>query len=337
MNCLTVNTLIFYFLPLVVLSELTIPTATSLVALQGEGPLAPCNGFGLCQKKDDGGVMFGETMEEHLFPPSIWIELNGTRYNAADPSRSEDRANSTLVKIGDSIVYDKENIPKLRSGILSTFISSNNINLFSREIYEYRGSIEPGRLGALIVQAPVQDPDTLFQSLAQNPLLTGIPTGLRPEVDPVISADVFYFSPEPTNTACLSAIKSLPRLPITPPNFMDPSSVYVVYQSIQIFDNCRHWVRGNPPFTASFRSETLSTLEYKTDAPPATKMMNYAELPCPPPDIAQYLKPEVPYSPLLRQLFRSYASLNNDAPALCEQVAVIDPPVRAVRVDQLQD
>ncbi|KAI4271469.1 MAG: hypothetical protein L6R38_006867 [Xanthoria sp. 2 TBL-2021] len=31
------------------------------------------------------------------------------------------------------------------------------------------------------------------------------------------SADVFYFGPDPTNTACLSAITSSPPLPTPPP------------------------------------------------------------------------------------------------------------------------
>ena len=62
--------------------------------------------------------------------------------------------------------------------------------------------------------------------------------------------------------------------------------------------------------------------------------MNYADLPCPPPDVAQYLNPEVPYSPLLTQLFRTWATVNGSG-ALCEQPAIIDPPVRAVRVPRI--
>lgn len=168
------------------------------------------------------------------------------------------------------------------------------------------------------------------------------------------SADVFYFGPEPTNTACLSAITSPPPLPTPPPISMyvialgtsysvlseltvaarHPSSVYIVYQPLYMFDNCRHWLAINSPLTASFRSDTLSTLEYQTDAPIATKVMNYTDLPCPPPSIAQYLNPEVPYSPVLKQLFHTNMYFN-DSRATCEQAAVIDPPVRAVRVDRI--
>ena len=93
----------------------------------------------------------------------------------------------------------------------------------------------------------------------------------------------------------------------------------------------------NFPFTASFRSDTLSTLEYKTDdgdGPPATKVMDFAHLPCPPPDIARYHNPHVPYSPILKQLFRTWASINGSDEA-CEQVGVRDPPVKAVRVDRI--
>ena len=66
----------------------------------------------------------------------------------------------------------------------------------------------------------------------------------------------------------------------------------------------------NSPVTASFRSDELSTLKYKTDGPPVTKVMNYKDFPCPPPDIAQQLNPEVPYPPILKQLFRTWASIN---------------------------
>lgn len=62
--------------------------------------------------------------------------------------------------------------------------------------------------------------------------------------------------------------------------------------------------------------------------------MNFADLPCPPPDIAQYLNPEVPYSPILKQLFRTYMNLNNSQET-CKQAAVRDPPVKAVRVDYI--
>lgn len=116
--------------------------------------------------------------------------------------------------------------------------------------------------------------------------------------------------------------------------YRDPSSVYVVYQPIEQFDNCRKWIGETSPLTASFQSDTLSTLEYRTDAPTVTKAMNYADLTCPPSEIAQHLNPAVPYSPILKQLFRTWASINGSDQA-CEQVGVRDPPIRAVRVDRI--
>ncbi|KAL8669397.1 MAG: hypothetical protein Q9168_006009 [Polycauliona sp. 1 TL-2023] len=208
-------------------------------------------------------------------------------------------------------------------------------------------------LGYLVVEPPVPDPDTLFDTVAQDPLLAGLPSDLRSKVDPALvipspttgcqrqkcfqfiaSADVFYFGPEPTNTACLSAITNAPPSPTTPPISMDLSSVYVVYQPIEQFDNCRKWIGENFAFTASFRSDTLSTIEYKTDSLPVTKVMNYEDLPCPPPDMAPQLDPEVPYFPILKQLFRTWASINGSDES-CEQIGVRDPPVRAVLVDRI--
>lgn len=75
-------------------------------------------------------------------------------------------------------------------------------------------------------------------------------------------------------------------------------------------------------------------MEYQTDALPATKVMNYTDLPCPPPELGQYLNPQVPYSPILKQLFHAYVNFNS-SDEVCEQAAVIDPPIRAVRVDRI--
>lgn len=63
--------------------------------------------------------------------------------------------------------------------------------------------------------------------------------------------------------------------------------------------------------------------------------MNYADLPCPPPDIAQHYNLQFPFSPLLKQLFRTYMYINDSTPITCDQAAVRDPPLRAVRVDQI--
>ncbi|KAL8640620.1 MAG: hypothetical protein Q9226_008725 [Calogaya cf. arnoldii] len=325
----------FYFFALLVLGEEMFPEATSFISLETGAPLARCDGFGLCEK-NDGGVLFGETMEKHLSPPAIWVDFQAKFLRTADPTNPSDMAEASQLQIGDIVVLDEDFKPRLRSAILQTTTYRWFDVFYYREIIENMGPSDSRDLGYLIVEPPVQSPDSFFESLVQDPLLAGIPTDLRSQVDPamvipsptsgcrpdrcyqfIASADVFYFGPDPTNTACLSAITSSPPVPTTPP--------------ISI-----RWVGANAPFTASFNSDTLSTLEYKTDAPPETKVMNYADLPCPPPDIAQHYKPEFPYSPLLKQLFRTYVYLNASSPSMvCEQAAVRDPPLRAVRVDQI--
>ncbi|KAL8842948.1 MAG: hypothetical protein Q9176_002251 [Flavoplaca citrina] len=207
-------------------------------------------------------------------------------------------------------------------------------------------------IGHMNVERPVPDPETLFHDLVQDSLLAAIPTALRSEVDPnslipsptqgceskptkcYLSADVFYFGPDPTNTACLPAITSMPPSP-TPPQISiyilqsliqsepsskltfstrDPSSVYVIYQPPQIFDECRNWVAGivGPPVTLSYPSGVLSTLGYQSDAPPATKAFNLEDLPCPPSTLGDVYDPGLPYLPILISEFSAKFNLHVD-------------------------
>ncbi len=184
----------FCFSALQVSSEVKFPNSTSFVALQMGVPIARCDGYGLCENQEDGHVVFGETMEKHLFPPSIWIEnTNGTRYNAGDPTRVDHRANATQLQIGDIIVYSANVIPVVRSAILlSAILPETEQNFFYRSIGAHpwfpidEGSLDPRGVGYLVVQAPVLDPDSLFEPLAQDSLFAGVPAGLRSEVDPAI-------------------------------------------------------------------------------------------------------------------------------------------------------
>ncbi|KAL8993439.1 MAG: hypothetical protein Q9169_006343 [Polycauliona sp. 2 TL-2023] len=328
--------------------------ATWLDVALPPGPLyTRCDGFGFCEK-DDHGVVFGETMEEHLFAHAIYVSPTGFGWFPSDSNHATQFPSVSPLEVGDVVAYSDEYKQRMSSGILSTVVYKWSEGLFIREIAEPAGGEWITFLGYLVVERPFPDEHVVFEQLAQDLLLAGIATGLRPEVDPsslipsptsgcaqdeciqfIASADVFYFGPDPTNTACSSAIKSPLPLPTPPPISMDPASVYVVYQSIQIFDKCRRWIGGNPPFTASFRSDTLSTLEYRTDGPPATKVMDFADLPCPPSHIADFLNPEVPYSPILKQLFRTYSRVNTSDSDVCDQAAVIDPPIKAVRVGEI--
>lgn len=76
----------------------------------------------------------------------------------------------------------EEGIPKLRSGILTDFISRSRYSptVFVRNILYPDGSYS---MGWLVVNRPVPDPDKRFDSLAQDPLLAGVQKGLRSQVD----------------------------------------------------------------------------------------------------------------------------------------------------------
>lgn len=125
--------------------------------------------------------------------------------------------------------------------------------------------------------------------------------------------------------------------------YRDPSSVYVVYHSPQIFDRCRQWEDGvyGPPITMSYQSASLSTLEYRHNAPPATKSFDFADLPCSPSSVADAYSPGTPYFPVLVSPFsiRYGLMVNGDGLALanqqCNVAAVRDPPVKGVRVGKI--
>lgn len=117
----------------------------------------------------------------------------------------------------------------------------------------------------------------------------------------------------------------------------NPTSVYVVYQPAQIFDECRNWIGGvaGPAVTLSYPANALSTLQYQSNGPPATKAINYADLPCPPTDVAKVYNPKTPYYPVLKSEFGVKFNLHayideqyrtvGDEP--CKITAVRDPPV----------
>lgn len=108
-----------------------------------------------------------------------------------------------------------------------------------------------------------------------------------------------------------------------------------------------------PPVTMSYQSASLSTLEYRPTAPPATKTLDFADLPCPPSEIAEAYNSKAPYFPVLispfgvefnGMLFESNGTnitFNGVAdfihrlkfgPSQCQVAAVRDPPARVIRV-----
>lgn len=159
--------------------------------------------------------------------------------------------NFTGSQNGDIVLNSEQYRPRLSSAVLGTTIFRDSKNSFLRYIKDQDDVAE---LGYMQVERPVPDPDTTFGSLGRDPLLADTPEGLRSAVDPAFllpssnescdiipskclvsvavrakvkvvrvmlltsfkSADVFYFGPDPTNTACLSTITSPPPVP-TPP------------------------------------------------------------------------------------------------------------------------
>lgn len=122
------------------------------------------------------------------------------------------------------------------------------------------------------------------------------------------------------------------------------SFIYVVLSPPQVFDGCRSWIGGLvSPVTMTYPPSAMSTLSYQPGSPPATKSFNFADLPCPPSAIADTDDTGALYSPVLVSNFRteinSYGTSNGLVfdTNVCEIAAVVDPPVRAVRVGSITE
>ncbi|KAL8694406.1 MAG: hypothetical protein Q9224_003577 [Gallowayella concinna] len=244
---------------------------------------------------DTHGSMQGELLTAHLAEDT----------NITVSSILSDFLSDSLARNGDIVLYEeKDKHDRLDTAVLfrTTFqVTTPSGDRFVRYITAPRAGFN--EIGYMFVERPVPDPDTQFESLAQDKLLDGIPTSLRSAVDP--SADVFYFSPDPTNTACLSGITSPPLSPTSPPVPM------------------------------------ISSLEYRSNAPPATKVVDFADLPCPPSAVAKAYDPGVPYFPIIVPLLGVKFNLAIDRDGNwhsdfeCAAAAVRDPPVRAIRVGKI--
>ncbi|KAL8849163.1 MAG: hypothetical protein Q9221_005840 [Calogaya cf. arnoldii] len=142
------------------------------------------------------------------------------------------------------------------------------------------------------------------------------------------------------------ALALAPRLLKLTSSARDPSSVYVVYQPPQIFDECRKWIGGvvGSPVTRAYPSGVLSSLQFQSNASPATKTIDFADLPCPPSEVAEAYNPSAPYFPVLKSefsvRFNPYFFERDDGRSVlvdqvCEVAAVRDPPVHARRVGRI--
>ncbi|KAL8950017.1 MAG: hypothetical protein Q9222_003926 [Ikaeria aurantiellina] len=115
-----------------------------------------------------------------------------------------------------------------------------------------------------------------------------------------------------------------------------PASLYIVYQPVQIFDMCGGGGSANGPArTFEINPTGLHTLEYRENAPPATKVLDLADLPCPPSHIADTIDPGAPYSPLIEALNQPFVFIESHPVELCLVGPVGDPPVYGVRVGDI--
>ena len=128
-------------------------------------PYARCS-LGRCLL-DSGAVINGESMERHLTPDTRFL-MSGVRY-----------ANHSSI-IGDIILNIPDDVPKLPLAILLSGVYRAEENKFTQWISDSRGIT----LGSLIVKRPMPDPDTRFESIANDSLLAAIPTCLRSVADP---------------------------------------------------------------------------------------------------------------------------------------------------------
>ena len=97
---------------------------------------------------------------------------------------------------------------------------------------------------------------------------------------------------------------------------------------------------GGPPVTMSYQSNMMSTLEYRSDATPATKALDFADLPCPPTEVAEVYNSGTAYSPILHSTFGAEWKPGLGVGdmvriAVCEIAAIRDPPIHAHRVGKI--
>lgn len=152
------------------------PTRTRIVQTIPESepvptgpPYARCS-LGRCLL-DNGAVISGESMERHLAPDTN-LFVTEVGFKAANYSPI----------IGDIILNFSDDVPKLPLAILRSAVDKSTWNkTFIRWIYDSR---DGSQLGYLVVQRPTPDPDTRFESIAQDHLLAAIPSGLRSVADP---------------------------------------------------------------------------------------------------------------------------------------------------------
>ncbi|KAL8681772.1 MAG: hypothetical protein Q9186_002161 [Xanthomendoza sp. 1 TL-2023] len=122
------------------------------------------------------GSMDGESLTAYLAQDT----------NITVSSSSADYLSESVAPNGDIVLYDeKDKYDRLDTAVLfrTTFkVTSPSGDRFIRYITVPRNGFN--QIGYMLVERPVPDPDTQFESLAQDKLLDEIPTSLRSAVDP---------------------------------------------------------------------------------------------------------------------------------------------------------
>lgn len=97
------------------------------------------------------------------------------------------------------------------------------------------------------------------------------------------SVSVFYWPAKSSNTDCLTLLTNFASptsLPGLSPEF---PSVYVVFPAVSAGNPCTQVGKIYTSVIIKFAPEALSTLEGQSEVP---KSFNFADIPCPPPDVA---------------------------------------------------
>ena len=102
---------------------------------------------------------------------------------------------------------------------------------------------------------------------------------------------------------------------------------------------CRNWIGGSDaPVTRSYLLERLSTLEVNKFGYPVTNSLDYADLPCPPSNVAQAFDSRIPYSPILaveEDSIISFTRSLNGSIQHCHIADIMNPPVHAKRMGEI--
>ncbi|KAL8981547.1 MAG: hypothetical protein Q9205_003704 [Flavoplaca limonia] len=218
---------LFYFVPMIAFGDNT------TVATKGSPSIQCEDGICILKTTDTDFEISTELLEKYIGPDVIIINLDEFHGDALALAKGVITAygtgTGTINKLISAILDNTAILDK----VIYAIVDRNQKN-FGQKILDSRDDtvaevLDDTVVGSVILDRPIPDPDTRFASLAGDPVLAEVPADLRSRLDPVAlipsptegcdinrcvgfipSADVFYFGPDPTNTACLATITSLP-------------------------------------------------------------------------------------------------------------------------------